>query len=251
MAISDYNTTASNNTTIGGTNIDEGCSPAGINNAIRQVMADLADAAAVRAHLDVAEKDGTETISGTWTLSGNPVFSGDPVFTGSPDFSGVSNAGAILGALGMTGAVLSFAMVTAPTGWLACDGAAVSRTTYAALFTAIGTTYGAGDGSTTFNLPDLRGEFVRGWDNGAGNDPDAASRTDRGDGTTGDNVGTKQTDEFESHSHVQNGWGNGTGTGTFNASTGEGTNRNVQSTDATGGNETRPRNIALLYCIKT
>lgn len=153
--------------------------------------------------------------------------------------------------LGLTGAVMPFAMASAPTGWLVCDGSAVSRTTYADLFAAIGTSYGTGDGSTTFNLPDLRGEFVRGWDNGAGNDPDAASRTDRGDGTTGDNVGTKQGDEFESHTHVQNGWGNGTGTGSFNASTGEGTQRNVQPTDARGGNETRPRNIALHYCIKT
>jgi prepilin-type N-terminal cleavage/methylation domain-containing protein len=57
-----------------------------------------------------------------------------------------------------------------PSGWLLCDGHAVLRTTYPALFSAIGTTYGAGDGSTTFNLPDLRGEFIRGFDNGRGVD---------------------------------------------------------------------------------
>jgi hypothetical protein len=66
-----------------------------------------------------------------------------------------------------TGSVIWYAANAAPTGYLEADGAAVSRTTYAALFTAIGTTFGAGDGSTTFNLPDLRGEFIRGWDDGA------------------------------------------------------------------------------------
>lgn len=69
------------------------------------------------------------------------------------------------------GAIAFFAKNTAPTGWLKANGAAVSRTTYAALFAAIGTTFGAGDGSTTFNLPDLRGEFLRGWDDGRGVDP--------------------------------------------------------------------------------
>lgn len=59
---------------------------------------------------------------------------------------------------------------TAPPGWLKANGAAVSRTTYAALYAAIGTTYGVGNGSTTFNLPDLRGEFIRGWDDSRGVD---------------------------------------------------------------------------------
>lgn len=64
------------------------------------------------------------------------------------------------------GFVLPFAGATLPTGWLECDGSAVSRATYSALFAAIGTTYGAGNGTTTFNLPELRGEFIRGWDHG-------------------------------------------------------------------------------------
>jgi microcystin-dependent protein len=62
-----------------------------------------------------------------------------------------------------SGMVLYFANSTVPTGWLQCDGSAVSRTTYANLYAAIGTVYGAGDGSTTFNLPDTRGQFIRGW----------------------------------------------------------------------------------------
>ena len=135
------------------------------------------------------------------------------------------------------GAVMAFAMSTEPTGWLECDGSAISRTTYAALFAAIGETYGVGDGSTTFDLPDLRAEFVRGWDNGRGED-------------SGRVFGSAQADEFESHTHDQRGWGNNIGTGSFNASTNEGTVRFVQVTDATGGSETRPRNIAMMYCIK-
>ena len=53
------------------------------------------------------------------------------------------------------GAIMPYGGSTAPTGWLLCDGSAVSRTTYAALYAVIGTTYGSGDGNTTFNLPDL------------------------------------------------------------------------------------------------
>ena len=70
----------------------------------------------------------------------------------------------------IVGTVAFFARSSAPTGWLKCNGAAVSRTDYEDLFDSIGTTYGSGDGSTTFNLPDLRGEFLRCWDDGRGID---------------------------------------------------------------------------------
>ena len=70
----------------------------------------------------------------------------------------------------LVGQVGFFAMTTPPAGWLKADGAAVSRTTYAALFAAIGTTYGIGNGTSTFNLPDLRGEFLRCVDDGKGVD---------------------------------------------------------------------------------
>lgn len=66
------------------------------------------------------------------------------------------------------GVIGFFAGSSAPSGYLKANGALVSRTTYATLFAAIGTTFGAGDGSTTFALPDLRGEFLRGWDDGRG-----------------------------------------------------------------------------------
>jgi microcystin-dependent protein len=139
---------------------------------------------------------------------------------------------------------------TAPTYTLAMNGQNVSRTTYSNLFAAISTTYGVGDGSTTFTLPDWRGEFIRGWDNTVGNDPDAASRTDRGDGTMGDSVGTKQTDEFKSHTHNSN--DGTTKNGGFQYTTGSGWyGTKTSPTTATGGNETRPRNVYVNWVITT
>ena len=132
------------------------------------------------------------------------------------------------------GAVNTFAMSSAPMGWLSCDGGAVSRTTYAALFAIVGTTYGSGNGSTTFNLPDLRGEFVRGWDDGRGVD-------------TGRGFGSSQADEFKSHTHEFS-IGGGVEDGP-NVADNTSVNR-THSTSSTGGTETRPRNVALLYCIK-
>lgn len=132
------------------------------------------------------------------------------------------------------GAVQPFAMSAPPTGWLKCNGAAVSRTAYPVLFAAIGVTFGAGNGSTTFNLPDLRGEFVRGWDDSRGVD-------------TGRTFGSHQADEFKSHTHNTN--IANTGGGAFAEASGAGSNNII--TQATGGVETRPRNYALLYCIKT
>jgi len=106
--------------------------------------------------------------------------------------------------------------------------------------------HGVGDGSTTFNLPDYRGQFLRGWDNSAGTDPDAASRTDAGDGsTTGDHVGTQQVDAFKSHSHsVINATSNSMQAG------GSAVNSSTGASGSTGGNETRPTNVNVLYCIK-
>lgn len=100
-----------------------------------------------------------------------------------------------------TGTTMLWHTSTIPAGWLECNGAAVSRTTYAELFGVLGTSYGPGDGATTFNLPDYRGKFPRGWANGSTNDPDRASRTNRGDGTTGDQPGTNQAAATASHTH--------------------------------------------------
>ncbi|MGB2246153.1 MAG: phage tail protein [Alcanivorax sediminis] len=126
--------------------------------------------------------------------------------------------------------------------WLRCNGQAVSRTAYPRLFAYLGVAYGNGDASTTFNLPDYRGYTKRDTDDGAGVDPDAASRTDRGDGTTGDAVGTKQQDELKSHSHT---FASNTATGGTNSVNTKlnNTNDSPTTTNATGGAETRMKNI--------
>lgn len=156
----------------------------------------------------------------------------------------------------LAGSVVFFARNTAPSGWLKANGAAVSRTTYATLFAAIGTTFGTGDGSTTFNLPDLRGEFVRGWDDARGVDSGRA-------------FGSSQSQAIESHSHTVNDPGHSHTTNArtqfSSGSTSDqlATNSSIQypvatinsattgiTVNAAGGAETRPRNIALLACIK-
>jgi microcystin-dependent protein len=104
------------------------------------------------------------------------------------------------------GTVVAYAGDSPPPGWLLCDGSAVSRTTYAALFAALGTAHGEGNGETTFNLPDYRGTFLRGVDMGAGRDPDAASRAAPGPGgNSGDAVGSVQDDQMQSHRHRDSG----------------------------------------------
>lgn len=192
---------------------------------------------------------GANTFNGTTNLNGTTNIPDGTVSTTAKIADGIITSPKIAAGYGLvpSGAVLGFAMSTVPTGWLECNGAAVSRTTYASLFAAIGTMYGVGDGSTTFNIPNYMGEFLRGWDHGRGADPDAASRTNRGDGTTGDNVGTKQADAFKSHTHTYNAFSGGGLPAAANGSTGSGNN----PTSSTGGNETRPRNVNIMYCIKT
>jgi microcystin-dependent protein len=154
-----------------------------------------------------------------------------------------------LNAGNIVGQVCFFARSTAPIGFLKCNGAAISRTTYAALFNAIGTTYGGGNGSTTFNLPDARGEFLRGWDDGRGVDG-------------GRSFASFQADEFKNHQHEFGADDQMTAQGGYTVtrfidydarSDLVGGGRGVLTKNALsnfGGNETRPRNIALLACIK-
>lgn len=145
-----------------------------------------------------------------------------------------------------TGGVASgFIMVSpansTPPGFLRCNGAAMSRSVYSVLFAVIGTTYGIGDGSTTFNLPDLRGEFIRGWDDGRGAD-------------LGRGMGTWQVDEFKSHNHVDSPSRRLLTVGSthyINNGSGAGSNTGgLSPLIATGGTETRPRNVAMLFVIK-
>ncbi len=140
--------------------------------------------------------------------------------------------------LAPTGQVMFFASSVAPVGWVKANGALVSRVSYANLLAVIGTVFGAGDGSTTFGLPDLRGEFIRGWDDARGVD-------------TGRVFGIPQPQDFLAHSHTLSGQ-------TINGPTGSApsalTDNNVRglgtTTGVAGGAETRPRNVALLACIK-
>lgn len=140
----------------------------------------------------------------------------------------------------LIGEVAFFARTTPPNGWLKANGAAVSRTTYAALFSAIGTTFGAGDGRTTFNLPELRGEFIRCLDDGRNVDG-------------GRRLGTSQGDAIKTHTiNVPNSQWEGNVIGSwFYSERGNGNNNQSNNTITyTGEKETRPRNVALLACIK-
>ncbi|MGL5632241.1 MAG: phage tail protein, partial [Azovibrio sp.] len=115
----------------------------------------------------------SRTISLTGDATGSATFDGSANASMAVTVSGLKTAAPA----GMTG---FFASTTAPNGWLKANGSAVSRTTYAALFAVVGTTFGIGDGSTTFNLPDLRGEFIRAFDDGRGVDSGRAFGSTQG-----------------------------------------------------------------------
>jgi microcystin-dependent protein len=151
------------------------------------------------------------------------------------------------------GEIITYSGSTCPNGSLEANGSAVSRTTYSALFAVIGVTWGDGDAATTFEVPDLRGRFLRGWDHASNRDPDAASRTaDNGGGNSGDNVGSWQDHEFESHNHsyTDEGDSNDTVENGSNATIADDT-QTGKNTGSTGGNETRPENSYVLFCVFT
>ena len=165
------------------------------------------------------------------------------------------------------GSVTCFAHSSVPSGWLECNGANVSRSTYATLFAAIGTTWGTGDGSSTFGLPDCRGEWLRGWDNSRGVD-------------SGRSIATTQSDQNKAHTHTTNStsktltgyFPNGPhgslnqhtsgifteSSSSFNEDTDQGSNgrrttidaTHTHGTDSNGGTEVRVRHIAMMYIIK-
>ena len=157
---------------------------------------------------------------------------------------------------GTVGNVLTYTASTVPAYTLICNGAAVSRTQYPDLFNAIGITHGQGDGSTTFNLPDHRGRFLRGTNSGSGNDPDAASRiAPTTGGAAGDNVGSVQADGIVGHTHQTYGYASNVDAGNPYPMSGYlpgAASRRANAgaaIDATGGNETRPKNANVVYCI--
>lgn len=174
------------------------------------------------------------TVSGTIELATQAEVDAGSDTTRAVTPATLSGAASILGLATPVGVVSAYAGTLAPPAYLFCNGSAVSRTTYSALFAVIGTTYGGGDGSTTFNLPDLRGEFIRGLDSGRGID-------------SGRTLGSFQADELKQHSHD---FVTGV-TGDADAGGGDRDNdAGLASTNNFGGSETRPRNVALNYIIK-
>ncbi len=143
------------------------------------------------------------------------------------------------------GTILAFDAAQPPSGYLLCDGSSVSRVIYSSLFALIGTQHGVGNGSTTFNLPDYRGRFLRGLDNSSGNDPDVSARI-KGDPIT--KIGSYQDDAFAKHNHTAS-YGSvilmnqGAQYGTYIQS-------GSTTTGYSGGSETRPKNVYVNYIIK-
>ena len=209
-------------------------------------------------------RDGSSPLTGDLQMGGRKVTGmGDgTAATDAATFGQIPSA-ATLTALSPAGQVGWFAMASAPTGWLKANGVAVSRTTYAALFASIGTTWGAGDGSTTFNLPDLRGEFARGLDDGRGVDTGRAMGSAQAAAML-DHTHTGTTSTAGAHNHgatiPQHSGDSDRGDrpsnfsiDTPNALPTDGAHTHTITTgnpSAGGGNETRPRNVALLACIK-
>lgn len=139
-------------------------------------------------------------------------------------------------------------------GWATCAGQSVSQDDFPELFNAIGTTWGSVDPRNVFNLPDLRGFFQRGWDNGAGHDPDVRTRVASAPGGVGgDNVGSLEVDNVVDHRHRLDNFNYAQ---LHNAEFGNGIGvlANIRGGSTDGcmtpwGSETRPKNIFVMYCI--
>lgn len=180
MSVKDYQLEAGLNVSISGINIAEGCPPSGINDAIRQLMADVKAESDARQQAEAQNAQAAAQASQNVTSLGTALRSEmSSAVAGAKSEASSANATlestlrtlvstektALQGQISKAvpaGTVIAFAANKAPDGFLLCNGAAVSRTTYAALFSAIGTTYGAGNGSSTFALPNLTDKFIQG-----------------------------------------------------------------------------------------
>lgn len=152
-----------------------------------------------------------------------------------------AQAAAIAAARVKPGVIEMYGANAAPAGYLECDGSVQLRATYADLFAVIGTNHNTGgETGAQFRLPDLRGEFVRGWDHARGVD---AGRT----------FGSAQADEIKAHTHSVAPAASTDDTAAGATTTGSGGVETITpySTGSTGGSETRPRNVALMFIIKT
>ncbi len=151
----------------------------------------------------------------------------------------------------LTGTIIDYAGTSAPAGYLNCDGSNIGRTTYAPLFNAIGTTWGVGDGSTTFNLPDLRRHITMGSGGTAVSGPLNTIGS-----TGGAETHTLTTSEMPSHSHSTTPLTGLTSSGSTGFLDGSGQGNRTSQGSATGNTGgSQPHNImqpyiALLYCVK-
>ncbi|MDE1976438.1 MAG: tail fiber protein [Elusimicrobia bacterium] len=203
----------------------------------------------------IAASSGISVAAGGVTA---PYFSGAFYGDGS-GLTGVSAAGT-----SPIGTIIAYAGTVEPPGWIECDGRAfpqngVGQASWgtfntAPLFAALSTVWGS-PGAGMFNIPDLRGTFLRGWNHGksgAWSDPDAASRVaEYPSGAVGDAVGSYQADKVGAHTHPANvsGWlfGNQQGSGSFQARW-DSNNREQQASDPSS--ETRPRNAAVMFLLR-
>ena len=170
----------------------------------------------------------TATFSQEFEVDGNLKVQGDIIFSDASTMASASS--------GIPAGILApFAGSTAPDGWLLCDGSAVSRTTYSGLFAVIATTYGVGDGSTTFGLPDLRGRMALGLDNMGGTSADRVTniQADAMGGADGEENHLLTVEELAAHTHTVAIGINGTQT--YSQSGATTTNSGPITSSSTGG----------------
>ena len=147
------------------------------------------------------------------------------------------------------GVVMYMPTSAVPYGFFEANGQAVSRTTYAALWQFLGSP-NTGDGSTTFNIPDYRGEFIRGWDHGRGVDTNRALGTVQYSQNLAHNHGMPGDDQLDAARGTAAWDGTSRGSFGYDANSHYGGGAQVWNTTTDGGNESRPRNIALMPIIK-
>jgi hypothetical protein len=232
----------------------------GTTTANRQVKIYADGGTTFTGGLNVSGIVSATTFNGSFSGSGAGLtaLNGSNLISSSVDASKL--VAAVTQALCPSGTIVAYGGDTPPDGWYLCDGHSYSRVTDAPLFAAIQTHFGFAD-SSSFNVPDFRGRFLRGRDAGTGRDPDRGGRgASSGGGATGDAVGSLEGDELRSHSH--NYWdiyyseagGSVPIPWPFKGSSGS-DNDNYgwqiyRTSDPAGGNETRPVNISVNYIIK-
>jgi len=207
VKLTEYSATASSNTELNGISLAENAmTPASVNDAFRENMKQLKDFVAGTTGLDVLhfqdddashflkfQAPSSVTTSTTFTLPDGDGSAGQFLKT---DGSATLSWSAVTEFVLPSGLILPFGGAAAPSGYLLCYGQAISRSTYSTLFSAISTTYGVGDGSSTFNLPDLRGRTIAGQDDMGGVSANRLTDAVTG-GLNGDTLG--DTGGTESH----------------------------------------------------